>query len=55
MIITTTNVLDGYQVMAYIGLFKGLIVRSPTISQGILSGFKNVIGGNQGSLADMRE
>ena len=55
MIVSTTNFLDGYEVTEYIGLVKGLIVRSPTISQGFFSGIKSIVGGKLSGLTEMCE
>jgi uncharacterized protein YbjQ (UPF0145 family) len=55
IIVTTTFVVEGYSVIEYKGIVRGIIVRSPTISQGILGGFKNIIGGNIGAWTEMCE
>ncbi|HXM39137.1 MAG TPA: heavy metal-binding domain-containing protein [Gemmatimonadales bacterium] len=35
---TTTFSIEGYRITEYKGLVRGIVVRSPTISQGILGG-----------------
>ena len=55
MFITTTFNIEGYQITEYKGLVRGIIVRSPTIAQGIMGGLKNVIGGNIGAYTEMCE
>ena len=55
MIITTTQMLDGYQTTEYLGIVRGLIVRSPNIVQGFLGGLKNIVGGRIGSFTQMCE
>ncbi len=45
MIISTTMEVDGYKVIEYRGMVRGVIVRSPTIMQGWMSGLKNLVGG----------
>jgi uncharacterized protein YbjQ (UPF0145 family) len=55
MIISTTYQLDGYVVSEYLGLVRGIIVRSPTIAQGILGGLKSIIGGHIGAYTEMCE
>lgn len=55
MIVTTTPLLDGYRITSYLGIVRGLVVRAPTISQGLFGGLKSVIGGNIGSYAEMCE
>ena len=53
--VTTTFNFDGYVVKAYKGVVRGIIVRSPTISQGILGGLKSFVGGHIGSYTEMCE
>lgn len=55
MIVTTTFAVDGYQVVEYLGMVRGIIVRSPTISQGIFAGLKSIIGGRIGAYTEMCE
>jgi uncharacterized protein YbjQ (UPF0145 family) len=55
MIITTTFTVEGYKIESYKGIVRGIIVRSPTIMQGIFGNLKTMIGGNIGSYADMCE
>ena len=55
VIVTTTFVVEGHRIVAYKGLVRGLIVRSPTIEQGILGGLKNIIGGQIGAYTEMCE
>jgi uncharacterized protein YbjQ (UPF0145 family) len=53
--VTTTFELEGYRVRQYLGIVRGLIVRAPTISQGIMGGLKTIIGGNIGAYTEMCE
>src|SRR5215203_7048814 len=53
--ITTTFTIEGYRVRQYLGIVRGIIVRAPTISQGILGGLKSIIGGNIGAYTEMCE
>jgi uncharacterized protein YbjQ (UPF0145 family) len=55
MFITTTFSFDGYQIVEYKGLVRGIIVRSPTIAQGFFGGLKNIIGGQINSYTEMCE
>jgi uncharacterized protein YbjQ (UPF0145 family) len=55
MQITTTFEIDGYEVAEYKGMVRGIVVRSPTIAQGILGGLKNIIGGTIGAYTEMCE
>ena len=36
MAVTTTFTIEGYRIRAYLGVVRGIIVRAPTISQGII-------------------
>ena len=55
MLVTTTFDINGYEVAEYKGMVRGIIVRSPTIAQGILGGLKNIIGGKIGAYTEMCE
>ncbi len=55
MFVTTTFGFEGYQITDYKGLVRGIIVRSPTIAQGIVGGLKNLIGGRIGAYTEMCE
>lgn len=55
ILVTTTPLLDGYKITKYLGIVRGLIVRSPTLSQGFFGGLKSIIGGNIGSYTEMCE
>ena len=53
--VTTTFSIEGYKIIAYKGVVRGIIVRSPTILQGLIGGLKNIIGGRIGAYTDMCE
>jgi uncharacterized protein YbjQ (UPF0145 family) len=53
--VSTTFAFDGYRIKEYKGIVRGIIVRAPTISQGILGGLKSIVGGNIGSYTQMCE
>lgn len=55
MFITTTFTIEGYQIAEYKGLVRGIIVRAPTIAQGISGGLKTLIGGQIGAYTEMCE
>jgi len=55
MFITTTFTIEGYENTDYKGLVRGIIVRAPTIAQGIVGGLKNIIGGRIGAYTEMCE
>src|SRR6185295_19259817 len=53
--VTTTFTIEGYRIKEYRGVIRGLIVRSPTITQGIFGGLKSIIGGRIGAYTEMCE
>ena len=55
MIITTTLSIEGYKIKEYKGVVRGIIVRSPTIAQGVMGGLKSVIGGQINAYTEMCE
>jgi uncharacterized protein YbjQ (UPF0145 family) len=55
MPVTTTFTLEGYRIREYKGIVRGLIVRAPTIAQGIIGGLKSIIGGRIGAYTEMCE
>jgi uncharacterized protein YbjQ (UPF0145 family) len=55
MLVTTTFDFQGYKIVEYKGLVRGIIVRAPTIAQGIVGGLKNIVGGRIGAYTEMCE
>src|SRR5947209_14359248 len=55
MIVTTGNEVAGHSVARYIGIVRGIVVRSPSIAQGFLGGLKQMVGGNIESYAEVCE
>jgi uncharacterized protein YbjQ (UPF0145 family) len=53
--VTTTFTIEGYKLVAYQGIVRGIIVRAPTIAQGIFGGPKSIIGGQIGAHTQMCE
>jgi len=53
--VTTTFTIEGYRITEYKGIVRGIIVRAPTIIQGILGGLKNIVGGRIGAYTEMCE
>jgi len=53
--VTTTFTIEGYRIKEYKGIVRGIIVRAPTIVQGILGGLKNIVGGRIGAYTEMCE
>ncbi|MCE9518890.1 MAG: YbjQ family protein [Verrucomicrobia bacterium] len=46
IIVTTTNEISGAKITAYLGVVRGLVVRTPNIGASILGGLKSLLGGN---------
>ena len=46
MFVTTGFQVEGYPIAQYMGIVRGIVVRSPNIAQGILGGLNQIIGGN---------
>lgn len=55
MLVTTANHIDGKQVVSTLGVVRGIVVRAPTITQGVLGGLKQIIGGNIERFAEVCE
>ena len=55
MQVSTTFSIEGYRITQYKGVVRGIIVRSPTISQGIFGGLKSIVGGQIGAYSEMCE
>jgi uncharacterized protein YbjQ (UPF0145 family) len=55
MIVTTGNEVAGNSITSYIGIVRGIVVRSPSIAQGFLGGLKQMVGGNIESYAQVCE
>jgi uncharacterized protein YbjQ (UPF0145 family) len=46
MIVTTGNEVEMGRITQYLGIVRGIVVRSPSIGQGIVGGLKSIVGGN---------
>ncbi len=55
MITTTSNDVANHTITQYLGVVRGIVVRSPTIAQGVMGGLKTIIGGNNESFAKVCE
>jgi uncharacterized protein YbjQ (UPF0145 family) len=55
MIVTTGNIVEGRNIAKYLGIVRGIVVRSPNIAQGIVGGLKQIIGGNIEAYAEVCE
>jgi uncharacterized protein YbjQ (UPF0145 family) len=55
VIVTTGNDVGGHRITEYLGVVRGIVVRSPGIKQGLLGGLKQFIGGNIEAFAEVCE
>ena len=55
MLASTTFDIPGCRITSHKGMVRGIIVRSPTIAQGIMGGLKSIIGGRIGAYTEMCE
>src|SRR4030043_255075 len=55
MPVTTTFCIEGYKIKEYKGIARGIIVRAPTLSQGLRGGFQNILGGQIDAYTEMCE
>lgn len=46
VVATTTFAVEGFRITEYYGIVRGVVVRAPTISQGIFGGLRTIIGGH---------
>lgn len=46
MIVTTGMDIEGRQVVEYLGVVRGIVVRATGIGRGIIGGIKSIAGGN---------
>jgi uncharacterized protein YbjQ (UPF0145 family) len=55
MIVTTGNEVAGHAIGNYVGIVRGIVVRSPSIAQGFFGGLKQIVGGNIEAYAEVCE
>jgi uncharacterized protein YbjQ (UPF0145 family) len=55
MLVTTGNEVERRPIAEYIGIVRGIVVRSPGIGQSFLGGLKQIVGGNIESYANVCE
>jgi uncharacterized protein YbjQ (UPF0145 family) len=46
IIVTTGNEVAGYEIVKYLAIVRGIVVRATSIGKGILGSFKALAGGN---------
>src|ERR1700730_14042790 len=55
MIVTSGNEVASHEIASYLGIVRGIVVRSPSISQGFFGGLKQLVGGNIEAYAEVCE
>jgi uncharacterized protein YbjQ (UPF0145 family) len=55
MIVTTGNEVAGHAIAGYLGIVRGIVVRSPSLGQGFLGGLQQMVGGNIDAYAEVCE
>lgn len=55
MIVTTGNEVEMGKIVQYLGVVRGIVVRSPSIGQGFIGGLKSIVGGNIEEFAQVCE
>ena len=55
LIVTTGNEIAGHVIAKYLGVIRGIVVRSPGIVQGFLGGLQQIVGGNIETYAEVCE
>ena len=46
LIVTTGNEVEGHRIAAYLGIVRGIVVRSASLGQGFVGAIKSLGGGN---------
>ncbi|HBZ69360.1 MAG TPA: hypothetical protein DEP35_06355 [Deltaproteobacteria bacterium] len=55
MVVTTGNEVAGRSIAGWLGIVRGIVVRSPSIRQGLLGGLRQIVGGNIERYAEVCE
>lgn len=55
IVVTTGNDVAGHRIVQYLGIARGIVVRSTSIGQGIVGAFKQLGGGNIKEYVDVCE
>lgn len=55
ILVTTGNEIAGRRTTEFLGIVRGIVVRSPSIGQGIVGAFKLIAGGNIKEYAEVCE
>jgi uncharacterized protein YbjQ (UPF0145 family) len=55
VIVTTGTEVAGHRITEYLGVVRGIVVRSPNIGQSLVGAFKQIVGGNISQYVDVCE
>ncbi len=55
ILVTTGNDIDGHRIDRYLGVVRGIVVRSPSIGKAFIGAFKQLAGGNIKEYIDVCE
>ena len=55
IVVTTANEIAGHQIVDYVGVVRGIVVRAASIGQGLVGAFKSLGGGNIQEYVDVCE
>ncbi len=55
MIVTTSNDVAGHEITEYLGVVRGIVVRSTGIARGFIGGLRSIGGGNIPEYVDVCE
>ena len=55
ILVTTGNEVEGQRIARYLGVVRGIVVRSPSIGKAFLGAFKQLAGGNIKEYIDVCE
>ncbi|HEY9715179.1 MAG TPA: YbjQ family protein, partial [Chroococcales cyanobacterium] len=55
LLVTTTQSVDGYRIVKYLGVVRGVTVRQPTMGQSFKASIKGIVGGKIGPYVSMCE
>ena len=55
ILVTTGNEIEGHRIERYLGVVRGIVVRSPSFGKAFLGAFKQLAGGNIKEYTDVCE
>jgi len=55
LLVTTGNDIAGHRIADYLGVVRGIVVRSMNLGQGVVGGLKQIFGGNIQEYIDVCE